>query len=64
MDGSDIQLDCYKALVSLRILCSSISLLLPPLIWTWMAMLSAGSSLLEVLEVVEPDLERFIMSML
>jgi len=39
-------------------------IVLPPLIWTWMAMLSVGSSLLEVLEVVEPDLERFIMSML
>jgi len=33
-------------------------IVLPPLMVTWIAMLSAGSSLLETLEVAEPERER------
>ena len=66
MNRSDIEFDGCEAFVSLINLCSPVRyrLLLPPLICTWIAMLSAGSSLLEVVEVTEPDLERFILTII
>lgn len=39
---------------------SGIDVLLPPGMVTWMAILSADSSLLEVLEVAESDRERMV----
>lgn len=64
MDGSHIQFDGCKRQIShgmIELVLEAIkdSLLPPPMV-TWTAMLSAGSSLMEVLEAAEPDRERMM----
>jgi len=39
-------------------------IVLPPLICTWIPMLSTGRSLFDVLEVAEPDRDRFMLTVM
>lgn len=61
--GRDVEADRNSR--TFEIVCTGRTfnlIVLPPLICTWIAMLSAGSSLLEVLEVADPDRDRFILA--
>lgn len=61
--GKDVEADRNSR--TFEIVCTGRTfnlIVLPPLICTWIAMLSAGSSLPEELEVADPDRDRFILS--